>query len=95
MLRPILPIDLLGSSLGETEDIIASIFDFVRQSGKCILLLDDIDRILCQQDLSVEGLSKQKDDAMPHIQTRLIASFLSHIDSLREGMNLVVVTNSC
>lgn len=83
MLRPTLPIDLMGSSLGETEDIIASIFCYVRQAGKCILMLDDIDRILTPQESTGEGVSNQEDDARPHRQTRLIASFLAHIDSLR------------
>ena len=81
MLRPAIPIDFMGASLGETEDTIASIFGFARQCTKCILLLDDIDQLLCQQD-AAEAVGSEN-DTTPHSQTRMISSFLSHFDSLR------------
>lgn len=80
MLRPTIPIDFMGASLGETEDIIASIFGLARQCRKCILLLDDIDQLLYEKDAEAVG---SENGTMPHSQTRIISSFLSHMDSLR------------
>ena len=75
----------MGASLGETENVIASMFGFAMNFPKCIIVLDDIDRILGQQDndasLAVDGRILQ-DDALPHSRIRLFASFLSHLDSL-------------
>lgn len=86
VIRPTLPINLMGASLGETEDTIASIFEFARQSRKCILVLDDIDHILGDQDGNARPAADGGilvSSAQPHYQTRLVASFLSHLDSLR------------
>jgi transitional endoplasmic reticulum ATPase len=80
VLRPTIPIDFMGASLGETEDIIASIFGLARQCRKCILLLDDIDQLLYEKDAEAVG---SENGTMPHSQTRIISSFLSHMDSLR------------
>lgn len=82
VLRPTLPIDLMGASLGESEDNMTSVFELARQSEKCILLLDDIDRILGQQEDSTRDGNRQS-DAQPHSQMRLLSSFLSQLDSLR------------
>jgi len=85
VLRLTLPIDLMGASLGESEDTITSMFAFARQSEKCILVLDDIDRVVCQQNDAAPAVGGEnlQSDALPHSQMRLVSSFLSHIDSLQ------------
>jgi transitional endoplasmic reticulum ATPase len=88
-----LPIDLMGAALGESENTVAAFFGFARKFDKCIILLDNINHLLCQQNDEPSALSggKFQERGLPHSRARLQSSFLAGVDSLRSAQACVLI----
>jgi SpoVK/Ycf46/Vps4 family AAA+-type ATPase len=90
VIRPSLPFDIMGSSVGETEDTLIALFSFAKCQGKrCILLLDDVENI-CGQ--AYNGPTRHSSDnptnstaGEPHVLARSRSVFLSALDTLKKG----------
>ncbi len=87
MIRPRLPADFLGPSVGSFENSILSLVEASQQSCKCILLLDDVDHILGRSFVEVSA-NGSSDSALlaneQHIAYRIRSIFISAMDKLRE-----------
>ena len=91
VIRPNLPLDIMGSSVGAAEDTIVALFGSVlseaaRNCSRVLLILDGIDCILTSDNQRLTG-----DLAMgrePHLKRRSQSTFLSMIDGLRSQMEL-------
>lgn len=83
----------MGASLGESEDAVAALFGFARKFDKCIILLDDIDHLLCQQNDEPSALNggKIQERGLPHSRARLQSLFLAAVDSLRSSQACVLI----
>ena len=85
MIRPQLPLDLLGSSVGEAEDIIFSMIAFaLSRQQHSILLLDDVEHIFGDLDSSSRrtlGRSQLRTKES-HVQVRTRSAIFSVMDAL-------------
>jgi SpoVK/Ycf46/Vps4 family AAA+-type ATPase len=86
-----LPVDLLGLSVGETEDILISLCAFAksRDDGRCVLLLDDAEHIFGQEyngpnnsGASGGGASQSSQTKETHLQARSRSIMLSLFDTM-------------
>ena len=91
VIKPEYPVDLVGSTIGSSEDRLISLFSFVvseSKARKCILMLDDIDKILSlpsgvRSDTSVLG-SYEGSTAQYYVGRRCKALFLTLMDAMRD-----------
>jgi len=95
ILRPNYPVDLVGNSIGSTEDRLISLFTYASRviatasetgGRKCLIVLDDIDRMF---SLSNNTSSESSSDAELHgtqyyIGRRCKALFITILDAFRE-----------
>ena len=97
VIRPKFPVDLVGNSIGSSEDRLIALFSYASnlvstttsksKSRKCLILLDDIDKMFSISDGINTSDSPDVADgssALSHIGRRCKALFLSIIDALRE-----------
>lgn len=90
VIRPHLPIDVLGSAVGETEDTIVAMFSAARDTRTpVIILLDSLDHILVQS--STKASTRNSSSLMK----RSTSTFLGVMDAMREysvlGSNALVI----
>lgn len=93
VIRPSLPYDIMGKTIGATEDILVSVL--LGSPEPSIVILDNIDTILGSNyfsssgnptgDPSGAGTSGQQVE--PHVTTRLRSLFLSLLDRLKMTSN--------
>ena len=75
-MRPLIPLDLLGSSVGDSENCLVSIFGtIINQKGRKVVLLDGVDSI-CEQD-----------EKPSHAQCRMQATLVSALDALEHSLS--------
>ncbi|KAL9181764.1 hypothetical protein ACHAXT_012107 [Thalassiosira profunda] len=93
VLRPKYPVDLVGNSVGSSEDRLISLFNYASRTasyggaGKCLIMLDDIDRMFSlSNDANIEspGADAGVSTTQHFIGRRCKALFLSILDALRE-----------
>ncbi|KAL3822947.1 hypothetical protein ACHAXA_011662 [Cyclostephanos tholiformis] len=83
ILRPDRVKDMMGNSIGSTEDRIVALFacamDRARRGRKCLVVLDDVDRIFSlSNDVDVDSA-----DAQYHVSRRCKALFATILDAVR------------
>jgi transitional endoplasmic reticulum ATPase len=83
IIRPDRVGDMMGNSIGSTEDRIVALFShtLVRAHGgrKCLIMLDDVDRMFSlSDDVDVDGA-----DAQYHVGRRCKALFTTILDAVR------------
>ena len=94
VIKPEYPVDLVGSTIGSSEDRIISLFSFAlrviaeSKGRKCIVMLDDIDKILSlpshdRRDTSALG-SYEGSTAQYYVGRRCKALFLTLMDAMRD-----------
>lgn len=89
VIRPKYPVDLIGNSIGSSEDRLISLFSYassiVNTGGKCMILLDDIDTIfsLGDGDVISESPNVESSATQYYVGRRCKALFLSILDALR------------
>jgi SpoVK/Ycf46/Vps4 family AAA+-type ATPase len=96
VIHPRLPLDILGSAVGEAEDTIVAMFHAARVSTTpVVIVLDGLDHIL------LEVSTKQSVSSMGNTSAllrRSTATFLSVLDAMREhpeqGSNVLVLCTS-
>ena len=77
VIHPVLPFDAIGTTVGAAEEIIISLICYAKtKEGKCILLLDDIDSIFGQTELTTTN--------EPHQTSRLRQLFFSLLEIIQE-----------
>ncbi|KAL7464239.1 hypothetical protein ACHAXS_004580 [Conticribra weissflogii] len=90
VIRPTFPMDLIGSTIGSSEDRLISLFSYAsdvisssstHRGQNCVILLDDVDKIFSLAGATDGGFS----GASTHISRRCKALFLSIIDAFRES----------
>ncbi|CAJ1969702.1 unnamed protein product [Cylindrotheca closterium] len=88
VIRPTLPYDIMGKTIGATEDILVSIL--LGSPEPSIIILDDIDKILGSNYFSSatptggpSGDATSGQQVEPHVTTRLRSLFLSLLDRLK------------
>jgi SpoVK/Ycf46/Vps4 family AAA+-type ATPase len=91
VIYPCLPLDILGSSVGETEDTIVSMFcAFHEEQGPVVLILDGLEHML--------QMSSWPSASPDHLLKRSHSTFLSLLDetktSAQPGSNLLVLCTS-
>ena len=90
VLRPQLPLELLGASVGETEDSTYALFGFaVSKQQHTIVLLDDAEHIfgdLHSLDRHSGGRIELR-SREPHLQVRTRSAILSAMDALEGASN--------
>lgn len=97
VIKPEYPVDLVGSTIGSSEDRLISLFSFAlrvisaseNKGRKCIVMLDDIDKILSllptgdRHDTSVLG-SYEGSTAQYYVGRRCKALFITLMDAMRD-----------
>mmetsp|Transcript_44988 Transcript_44988/g.108778 ORF Transcript_44988/g.108778 Transcript_44988/m.108778 type:complete len:817 (-) Transcript_44988:897-3347(-) len=88
VIRPTLPYDIMGKTIGATEDILVSIL--CGSPEPSIIILDDIDTILGSNYFSsgnptgdTSGVVTSGQQVEPHVTTRLRSLFLCLLDRLK------------
>jgi SpoVK/Ycf46/Vps4 family AAA+-type ATPase len=85
VLRPRLPIDILGSSVGETEDTLVSFFSAaIGYSGR-VVILDDLEQIFEETQSLLAAAPGAGDTPGSHLKTRSQSTLLSMIDSIQRS----------
>jgi len=90
VIRPNFPMDLIGSTIGSSEDRLISLFSYAshvisssstHRSQNCVILLDDIDKIFSLAGATDGGFS----GALTNVSRRCKALFLSTVDAFRDS----------
>ncbi|MGK3752752.1 MAG: SpoVK/Ycf46/Vps4 family AAA+-type ATPase [Bacillariaceae sp.] len=77
VIHPVLPFDAIGTTVGAAEEIIISLICYAKtKEGRCVLLLDDIDSIFGQTELTTTN--------EPHQTSRLRQLFFSLLEIIQE-----------
>jgi len=96
ILKPNYQVDLVGSSIGSTEDRLIALFTYAtryistytggRRSRKCIIMLDDIDQMFAlSNDITNDSSSDNGDSSTQYyIKRRCKALFITILDTLKE-----------
>ena len=92
VIRPQLPTDFLGPSVGAFENSIISLFSFLKTVAKyqkCILLLDGIEHILGADygDSSIASSVGSTTKPRDHLSMRTKNIFLTMMDEMKRGSN--------
>ncbi|KAL3800890.1 hypothetical protein ACHAW5_002041 [Stephanodiscus triporus] len=86
ILRPHPVVDMVGCTIGSTEDRVVALFSyaFERAGGgrKCLVVLDDVDRMFSMSD-NVEDDGMSVADSRYHVGRRCKALFVTILDALR------------
>jgi SpoVK/Ycf46/Vps4 family AAA+-type ATPase len=81
VLRPRLPIDILGSSVGDTEDTLISLFSAaIDYPGRVVVILDDLEHIFEDTQTATPGTG---DNLGSHLKARSQSTLLSMFDSIK------------
>jgi len=101
ILKPNYQVDLVGSSIGSTEDRLIALFTYAtryisfctgrsRRSRKCIIMLDDIDQMFAlSNDITTNDSSEDLSigSTQYYIKRRCKALFITILDALKEQYN--------
>jgi len=97
--RPRLPIDILGSVVGESEDSLVSLFmAATNRSEPVVVILDDLEHVL--EDGSTRSSSTKNASDAPeiHLKTRTQSTLLSMIDYMQRnkigGSRVLIICSS-
>jgi SpoVK/Ycf46/Vps4 family AAA+-type ATPase len=90
VIRPHLPLDVIGGVVGQAEHLFSSIMDCIRTSVmfKVLILLDGLDHILTVE-LTLEGTQTPGSATQSHQRLRLQTAFLGFMDDLERHCYLV------
>ena len=91
IIRPNYQVDLVGNSIGSTEDRLIALFtyatNFISNGRRCIIMLDDIDRMFSlSNDLTFDSsdASDMGNGAQYYVGRRCKSLFITILDTLRE-----------
>ena len=95
ILRPNYQVDLVGNSIGSTEDRLIALFTYATRyisscTGrgrirKCIIMLDDIDQMFAlSNDITNDSSSNGDSSTQYYIERRCKALFITILDALKE-----------
>jgi SpoVK/Ycf46/Vps4 family AAA+-type ATPase len=84
VLRPRLPLDILGQSVGEMEDVLVALVDSAKSGRQsCFaLILDDADFLIATGESGI-GEGGERFSGRHHIQSRSQSTFFALLDSFR------------
>lgn len=87
LIRPLLPLDVMGSSIGEAEDIVVSLFGCIRGvNKKCVVILDDVQHLIGDDFAGPSGLEYNNisiDEGKEHVTVRARSTLLAIMNLLR------------
>jgi len=94
ILKPNYQVDLVGNSIGSTEDRLIALFAYAtshissytgRKGRKCIIMLDDIDQMFAlSNDITNDSSSDGDSSTQYYIKRRCKALFITILDALKE-----------
>jgi SpoVK/Ycf46/Vps4 family AAA+-type ATPase len=89
VIRPLLPVDVTGTTVGATEDLLLSMVSWAltgtNDQNRSLVLMDDIDVVIGEQTMTTDGGNTAKFHE-PHLTARIRNLFLTLLDVI-QGCN--------